>query len=250
MTDTDLLPLNENLLTTVLPCQTLSYATNLGKRGEIRADLTTGEFKDVVSTTTKEQFKIWCAARSSKMLNQTHKARVPSFIATNSLFANSVDAITKFAFTPIIPYPATEFDTIFTCMKNFQDVLLQRKQEYGPLWCDEGVYRIAKKLQLLNPDTFGNIFLGLGGFHMEKVLIACCGSFLKETGIDVVLVENEIYGPGVVNSVMSGSNYNRGKRGMMIIAEAMQQPGADLDYVTYGLGRTRILTDNDIKNKN
>lgn len=143
--DTNLLPQNENLLTTVLPCQTLSNATNLGKRGEISADLITGEFKDTVSTTTKEQFKIWCAARSSKMANQTRTTQVPSFVATNSLFADPVDAITKFAFTPIIPYPATEYDTIFTCMRNFQDVLLQRKQEYGPLWCDEGVYRIAKE---------------------------------------------------------------------------------------------------------
>jgi len=53
---------------------------------------------------------------------------------------------------------------------------------------------------------------------MEKVLIACCGAFLKETGMDKLLAENEIFGPGVVQIILSGSNYIRGKRGMMLIA--------------------------------
>ena len=95
-------------------------------------------------------------------------------------------------------------------MKNFQDILLQRGLDYGPLWCDEGVYRIGKELQLLNRNLYENIFLGLGGFHMEKVLIACCGSYFKDTGIDNIFVENKIFGLGVVNSVMSGVNYIRG----------------------------------------
>ena len=83
-------------------------------------------------------------------------------------------------------------------MINSQDVLLQKGFESGPLWCDEGVYHIAKELQLLNPDKFGNIFLGLGGFHPEKVVIACCGKYLEESGIYSIFVELEIFGPEVV----------------------------------------------------
>lgn len=210
---------NENVLNEVLPCQTITKATNMGTRGTISKEFQTGSFNDTISTVSKDQFKIWSAARSIK----SGDINIPSFVATNSLFAEPVDSITKFAFTPILPYPCTEYDTIFTLMINFQDVLSQRNQDYGPLWCDEGVYRIAKELQLLNPEKFSNIFLGLGGFHMEKVLIACCGAFLKETGMDKVLTENEIFGPGVVQTVLSGSNYIRGKRGMMLIAEALQQ---------------------------
>ena len=82
-------------------------------------------------------------------------------------------------------------------MINFQDVRLQKGLQWGPLWCDEGVYRIGKELQLLNPNKFANIFLGIGGFHMEKV-ISCCRKYLEESGIDTVLVENEIYGIAVV----------------------------------------------------
>ena len=41
--------------------------------------------------------------------------------------------------TPIISYPATEYDAIFTAIVNFQDVLQQRGMSCGPLWSDEGV---------------------------------------------------------------------------------------------------------------
>ena len=105
-------------------------------------------------------------------------------------------------------------------MCNFQDVLLQKSQSYGPLWWDEGVCRLAEELQLLDPARFGNIFLDLGS-HAEKVMIACCGKYLEDTGIDSILVENEVYGPENVKHVMNGGHYVRGIRGMAIILEVL-----------------------------
>ena len=55
---------------------------------------------------------------------------------------------------------------------------------------------------------------------MEKVLISC---YLQECGIGSVFVENEIFGPGAVQSVLSGGHYVRGKKGMMMLAETLQQ---------------------------
>ena len=57
---------------------------------------------------------------------------------------------------------------------------------------------------------------------MEKVVITCCGKYLEETGIDTVLVENEVYGPEIVKSVMGGGHYVRGVRGMSLISEVIQ----------------------------
>ena len=85
-------------------------------------------------------------------------------------------------------------------MKNFQDVLKQRNADYGALWCDEGVYHIAKELQLLNPEDFKNIFLGLGGFHMEKNVLACCFQYLKLIGARDIFVQNEVFGPDITDN--------------------------------------------------
>ena len=95
----------------VLPCQLLIKAK---KRGKIPETFTaSGSFTDTFKFSSRKQFKIWSAARSN-LFAMVENNPTPSFAATKS-----------FAFTPIVPYPATEFDTIFTCMKNFHDVLQQ-----------------------------------------------------------------------------------------------------------------------------
>ena len=45
----------------------------------------------------------------------------------------------------------------------------------------------------------------------------------KSSGIKSLLAEEKIYGPAVVNSVMSGRNYIWGKRRISLIVEAMEQ---------------------------
>ncbi len=123
--------------------------------------------------------------------------------------------------TPILPYPATTYDAILTSMINFQDALKQKGDSYGGLWADEGVYRIAKEIQLIKPNDFPDIFLGLGGFHMEKIVFACLGAYLEQSGIFSVLVQTECFGLDAINSVISGSHYARASSAHSIIHEVI-----------------------------
>ena len=122
-------------------------------------------------------------------------------------------------FAPIIPHSEAEYDTIFTVINSFQDVLLQKEMDQGPLCC---VYRIAKELQAQNAANFSNIFFGLEAFDMEKVLIACYGKYLQNTGIENVLFEYVKLGPGVVKSAHNGGKYVLEKHAVMIIDEMLQ----------------------------
>ena len=85
------------------------------------------------------------------------------------------------------------------------------------------MYHTANKIQLLCPQKFSNIFPGIGGFHLEKVAIGCFGTYLESSGIRNLLIEEKVYGPAAVNSVMSGRDHIQGKRGMPQMAEAMEQ---------------------------
>ena len=49
-------------------------------------------------------------------------------------------------------------------------------------------------------------------------MIACCGKYLEDTGVDSIFVENEVYGPENVKSVMNGGDYVRRIRGMAILS--------------------------------
>ena len=53
--------------------------------------------------------------------------------------------------------PGTDYDTTFSPMITFQDVLKQRLLN-NALWSDERVYQLAKEIQLLQPEEFNNIF--------------------------------------------------------------------------------------------
>ena len=114
--------------------------------------------------------------------NESKIQWVPSFRSMKSLLSKVQVRVSYIAFTPILPFPATDYDSINTVLVNFQDVLAQKQQPYGALWCDEGVYHIAKELQLLHENKFKNIFLGLGGFHMEKIALSAIGQYLSKIG--------------------------------------------------------------------
>lgn len=155
------------------------------------------------------------------MANRHESLQVPGFTAMRSAIVNCNFHSTTTILTPILPYPATTYDAILTTMINFQDALKQKGDAYGGLWADEGVYCIAKEIQLIKPDMFGNIFLGLGGFHMEKIVLACLGSYLEPSGIFSALVETECYGTDVIKTVMSGSHYTRARTAHSLIHETL-----------------------------
>ena len=101
--------------------------------------------------------------------SSSEKPSIPLFTATNSVLLHKHYPITIIGFTLIIPYPPTEYDTMNNCMRNFQDVISQNELEYGPLWCDEGVYRTAKELQLLSPQRDSvTYFLASEGFTWKR----------------------------------------------------------------------------------
>ena len=217
---------NKRSLSCILDCQTLIRRGKFCSHVEIPADFQPKLPPDMtqIIDRSKSHYETWVASRYFS--NKTNQS-FPSFSAVNSFFQDTSTRKTKIAFTPILPYVATEYDTTDTVMCNFQDLLFQKSQTYGPLWCDEGVYRLTKELQLLNPTLFDNIFLGLGSFHMEKVMIAYCGKYLEDTGVDSLFVENEVYGPENVKSVMNGGNYVRGIREMAILSQVLYTPVFD-----------------------
>ena len=113
------------------------------------------------------------------------------------------------------------YHKIMITMINLQDALKRKGDAYGGLWADEGVSCIAKEIQLPKPDKFDNIFLSLGGFDMEKILLACLGSYLEPSGIFNVLVKTECFGTNVIKSVISGSHYSRAHTSYSLIHEVL-----------------------------
>ena len=214
-------------LPTVLPCQELLPSRRGKIRGDIPEDFIVADTVSLIHDKTYYlDYWLWLLHRYTLSTGGelSEKQIIPSFSSVYSILSTVVVSITTQAFTPILPYPATNYDAIYTTMINFQDILKQRQQPYGSLWSDEGVYHIAKELQFLNPTKFDNIFLGLGGFHLGKIVLAAIGLFLEKSGARDILVLNEIYGPSITDiKVMTGKDYVLSRGGMRILHEAISR---------------------------
>ena len=69
---------------------------------------------------------------------------------------------------------------------------------------------IAKEIQLLRPDEFGGIWIGMGPFHCKwsKILIAAIGKFLDQSGISKALYKSAAFLKGTAEtSIMKGGDY-------------------------------------------
>ena len=206
-------------------CQELIKICKFGGRGKIPETFSPGDEIDLSweKNGFAKQYRLWILVRYKSKSPVDNGSHIPSFAAVKSLLDSYTRFITKCTFTPILLYPTTEYNAILTTMINSEHVLKQKKFENSPFWSDEGAYHTAKEIQLLYPQKFSNIFPGIGGFHLENVVNGCLGTYFESSGIQNLLVKEKVYEPAVVNSVMSGGNYFRGKRGMSLIAEAMEQ---------------------------
>ena len=77
---------------------------------------------------TISDYSLWSLIRYTAKEDSNELIKgIPSFSAVNSLLNDTTVTPTNIAFTPILPYPASDYDSIYTTMTNFQDVLRQKK---------------------------------------------------------------------------------------------------------------------------
>ena len=79
-------------------------------------------------------------------------------------------------------------------------------QKYFLLFCDEGVYRISRHIQLMYLEEFENLVILLGNFHAIKISLACLGKYLRYSGVEHILVESGVLGVEVIDQVLNGFN--------------------------------------------
>ena len=120
----------------------------------------------------------------------------------------------KVGFLPVIPHSVTEYSTVYSALRNFEDVRKQLSQECFPVVSDEGVHQIVMDIFLSHPLHFLRLFPMMGIFHMAKVALHCAGKYFKGSGIDTSLILSKCFGKNTVESVLPGGHYVRSLLGM------------------------------------
>ena len=75
---------------------------------------------------------------------------------------------------------------------------------------------------------------------MEKIILACLGTYLEPSGIFGVLVETECYGTDVIKTVISGSHYSRARTAHSMIHEVLMIMMLEAFLSKYPAKRTEL----------
>ena len=118
-------------LITILDCHKLVPRTKTKGRGIIPVDFPTASDIPAISEGkfADDHFQ-WLFLRyksSPDKTKETNNHTIPSFSSLKSILSDTSVNITHITFTPILPYPATNYNSIYIVLVNFQDVLKQKQ---------------------------------------------------------------------------------------------------------------------------
>ena len=131
--------------------------------------------------------------------------------ALNAVTSDAHVPLKHVGFLPILPFPVTDYNSLYPSMKNFNGVLSKLVQVSLPVACDEDAYNIAKEIQMTS-NEFNNIILMMGSFHMTKVLLTCVDKYICGSGLENIFIENSVFGTCVTQATIQGSDYVRSTR--------------------------------------
>ena len=148
-------------------------------------------------------------------------ACLPTWGGSHALVTTATVPLSRVGFLPVIPSPVTSYATVYKALQNFQKVRhqLNPTQTAIPVVCDEGVYHIVMDELMHEPDAFNDVHAVMGMFHFTKVILRCAGRYLRGSGIEDALIEQDIFGKLTLKTVMEGTHYARSFTGMIMISD-------------------------------
>ena len=88
-------------------------------------------------------------------------------LATLSGGTEEYPRLDNLAFLPVLPYPITQYDTVYTKRRSFDAICKKLVQIHIPMFADEKVYAMIREIKFLRPDEFEPIIPMLGAWHAE-----------------------------------------------------------------------------------
>lgn len=176
------------------------------------------------------------------ILSQYFNLRPPMWVGFNAKFLKKKDMPKQFVsyMTPINESP-TQKAVVLETMRRAMRVAAECDEIYGQVTYDLGIAKIAYPIQNTEKDEFKNLFIHLGGFHIEKALFKAIGTYIDGCGLTTVMVEAGFLGSGSLNTFLSGNHFNRCKRLHILVSLSLQVREFEM-FLT----KTKMSVSNDV----
>ena len=99
----------------------------------------------------------------------------------------------------------------------------EMQEEYAIVTYDLAVASKAYCIQQLEAPMFDKLLVLLGNFHVEIAFFGALGTFIQESGVEVILTESNVLSAGSLNGFMKGKYFNRCTRIHQILATVLEK---------------------------
>jgi len=130
---------------------------------------------------------------------------------------------TVIGYGPFFLESPTKPDVVQTSLDYCMKVSQKLGQQHCVITRDQAIYEIALGLQKKHSDKFKTLVLRMGRFHIACNFMGAIGYFMKSSGIEEILVETGICGPGTANKYMAGKDYYGMLRAHSLVLAALFQ---------------------------
>lgn len=125
-------------------------------------------------------------------------------------------------YLPQINKSPTSYSVVLETMRIAQKIADQYDEEEIIVSYDLAMAKMAIQLQITKQPEFNNLFINLGGFHIEMAVFKAVGKFIDGCRLTDILNEAEVLARGSVNGLIDSRHFNRCKRIHPLAAAALQ----------------------------
>jgi len=101
--------------------------------------------------------------------------RIPGWSGFNANISKKRARQTTVGYCPMIPAFSTEYSTIYTVMKQVQNMMEALQQRHNVITFDLTIYMKAKEVHWRLSEEFKNTVICMGGFHITLNFLAVIG---------------------------------------------------------------------------
>ena len=111
---------------------------------------------------------------------------------------------------------------------------------------DVGAAMNAFKVVWNYPETFHNVVIHLGDFHLMKEIFSILGILVKGSGFEEIIFQSGLCTSGSLNGVLAGSHYNRCWKIHEHFAEALERLLLQRFLVDYNCNINEVISRSQI----
>lgn len=125
------------------------------------------------------------------------------------------------AYNPILMANPTELSTIYTTCLRLKETANKLGQAYSPITYDMGLLTKALEIYWNKSEELNGVILREGEMHLIMSFIAGVGHLYGDTGLKNMLFESGVYAAGTTEHMLTGKDYDRAVRGLLLIEETL-----------------------------